>query len=79
MVFEDMQWADAGLLDFVEYLLEWSRGSPILMVTLARPELQSAAQAGGRESVASPRSISILCRRCDAQLLAGMAPGFRTS
>ena len=25
LVFEDMQWADASLLDFVEYLLDWSR------------------------------------------------------
>ena len=25
LVFEDMQWADASLLDFIEYLLEWSR------------------------------------------------------
>ena len=24
MLFEDMQWADASLLDFIEYLLEWS-------------------------------------------------------
>ena len=39
MLFEDMQWADASLLDFIEYLLEWSRNSPILVVTQARPEL----------------------------------------
>src|SRR5260370_17308089 len=39
MVFEDMQWADASLLDFIEYLLEWSRSSPIFVATLARPEL----------------------------------------
>ena len=39
LVFEDMQWADAALLDFVEYLLEWSRNHPIYVVTLARPEL----------------------------------------
>ena len=39
LVFEDLQWADSGLLDFIEYLLEWSRNSPILIVTLARPEL----------------------------------------
>jgi tetratricopeptide (TPR) repeat protein len=39
MVFEDMQWADSSLLDFIEYLLEWSRGFPIFVVTLARPEL----------------------------------------
>src|SRR5438270_11285472 len=25
LAFEDMQWADTSLLDFVEYLLEWSR------------------------------------------------------
>ena len=28
-----------GLLDFVEYLLEWSRSHPLYVVTLARPEL----------------------------------------
>ena len=39
LVFEDMQWADASLLDFVEYLLEWSRASPLFVFTLARPEL----------------------------------------
>jgi tetratricopeptide (TPR) repeat protein len=38
MVFEDMQWADSSLLDFIEYLLEWSRSSPIFVMTLARPE-----------------------------------------
>jgi class 3 adenylate cyclase/tetratricopeptide (TPR) repeat protein len=39
MVFEDLQWADTGLLDFIESLLEWSRNRPIFVVTLARPEL----------------------------------------
>jgi class 3 adenylate cyclase/tetratricopeptide (TPR) repeat protein len=39
MVFEDLQWADAGLLDFIESMLEWSRNHPILIVTLSRPEL----------------------------------------
>ena len=28
LVFEDLQWADAGLLDFIDHLLEWSRGLP---------------------------------------------------
>ena len=41
LVFEDLQWADPGLLDFVESLLRWSRESPILVVALARPELLS--------------------------------------
>jgi class 3 adenylate cyclase len=39
MVFEDMQWADVALLDFVEYLLEWSRAHPLFIVVLSRPEL----------------------------------------
>ena len=39
MVFEDLQWADPGLVDFVESILEWSRNHPIMVVTLARPEL----------------------------------------
>jgi len=38
MVFEDLQWADAGLIDFIESILEWSRNHPILVVTLSRPE-----------------------------------------
>ena len=28
LLFEDLQWADAGLLDFIEHLLEWSRRRP---------------------------------------------------
>jgi len=39
MVFEDMQWADKAMLDFIEYLLEWSRNHPLFIVTLARPDL----------------------------------------
>ena len=39
LLFEDLQWADPGLLDFIDHLLEWSRGVPILIMTLARPEL----------------------------------------
>ncbi|MDX6656794.1 MAG: hypothetical protein QOH62_1587, partial [Solirubrobacteraceae bacterium] len=39
LVFEDLQWADAGLLDFLEHLLEWSAEKPIFILTFARPEL----------------------------------------
>lgn len=39
LVFEDLQWADTGLMDFIEHLLESARGVPLLVVTLARPEL----------------------------------------
>jgi class 3 adenylate cyclase/tetratricopeptide (TPR) repeat protein len=39
LVFEDLQWADSGLLDFIDYLLDWAADSPIFMLTFARPEL----------------------------------------
>ena len=39
MVVEDLQWADAGLLDFLEHLLDWSADRQIFVLTLARPEL----------------------------------------
>ncbi len=39
LVFEDLQWADSGLIDFVESILEWSRTFPLLVITLSRPEL----------------------------------------
>ena len=39
LVFEDIHWADSALLDFIEYLIEWSRDVPLFVVTLARPEL----------------------------------------
>jgi class 3 adenylate cyclase len=39
LVLEDVHWAEPTLLDLVEYLVGWSRGAPILMLCLARPEL----------------------------------------
>jgi class 3 adenylate cyclase/tetratricopeptide (TPR) repeat protein len=39
LVFEDLHWADEGLLDFVDHLVDWARGVPLLVVCSARPEL----------------------------------------
>jgi class 3 adenylate cyclase/tetratricopeptide (TPR) repeat protein len=38
MVIEDLQWADAGLLDFLDHLLEWSGDHAIFLLVLSRPE-----------------------------------------
>jgi class 3 adenylate cyclase/predicted ATPase len=46
LVFEDMQWADAGLLAFIEQLIELSAGAPIFVLTLARPQLAAASESG---------------------------------
>ena len=39
LVFEDLHWADEALLDFVDYLVEWASGVPLLVLCTARPEL----------------------------------------
>jgi class 3 adenylate cyclase len=56
LVFEDLQWADAGLLDFIEHLGTWTRERPILVLTLARPELLDARPTWG----AAQRSFTAL-------------------
>ena len=37
--FEDLHWAQPTFLDLIEYVAGWSRGAPILLLCLARPEL----------------------------------------
>ncbi len=39
VVLEDLHWAEPTLLDFVEHMVGWSRGAPLLVLGLARPEL----------------------------------------
>src|SRR5205823_7972735 len=39
LVFEDLHWADDGLLDFVDHLADWATTVPLLIVGTARPEL----------------------------------------
>jgi class 3 adenylate cyclase len=46
-VLEDIHWADRGLLDLVELLAARLRDLPVLILTLARPELLDARPAWG--------------------------------
>ena len=56
LVFEDLQWADDGQIEFIDSLMEWSRQHPILIVTLARPELFERRPTWG----AGPRDFTAL-------------------
>jgi class 3 adenylate cyclase/predicted ATPase len=47
LVVEDAQYADAGLLDFLDYLIDWARDLPIYVLVLARPELGQARPGFG--------------------------------
>ena len=76
MVFEDLQWADDGLLDFIEELVTWSRGKSIYIITLARPELLDRRQSwgAGQRSFTS-LSLAPLADDDMRTLLAGLVPG----
>src|SRR3954468_9004101 len=39
LVFEDLHWADDGLLDFIDHVVDWSSGVPIFVLGTTRPEL----------------------------------------
>ncbi len=76
MVFEDLQWADEGLLDFIESMLEWSRTRPIFIVTLSRPELVDRRPnwgAGQRNFVAL--HLEPLSDEATGELVRAMLPG----
>src|SRR5215204_4114708 len=51
IAFEDIHWADDGLLDAIEHLAQWVR-APLMLVCLARDELldRRAGWGGGRRS-----------------------------
>ena len=76
MVFEDLHWSDPGLLDFIDHMLEWSRNVPILIVTLARPELLERRPdwgAGRRNFLAL--DLEPLSEAAMRELLDGFVPG----
>ena len=52
VAFEDIHWADEGMLDLIEHLARWLRG-PVLLVCMARDELldRRTDWAGGRRNV----------------------------
>jgi predicted ATPase/class 3 adenylate cyclase len=76
LVFEDMQWADAGLLDFIEYLLDWSHNLPLFVLVLARPEFadKRPSWGAGRRSFSS-LYLEPLSSQAMNDLLAGLVPG----
>jgi class 3 adenylate cyclase/tetratricopeptide (TPR) repeat protein len=76
LVFEDLQWADPGLLDFIDHLTEWARNVPLLVVTLARPELldRRPGWGAGKRNFASI-ALEPLSDAAMRELLAGLVPG----
>ena len=47
VVFDDIHWGEPTFLDLVEYLADWVRDAPLLLVCLARPELLDVRSGWG--------------------------------
>jgi class 3 adenylate cyclase/tetratricopeptide (TPR) repeat protein len=73
IVFEDLHWADEGLLDFVDHLVDWATGVPILVVATTRPELLARRPGwGGGKPNSATVSLSPLTEQETATLVHGL-------
>jgi tetratricopeptide (TPR) repeat protein len=73
LIFEDLHWADDGLLDFLDYLIDWTRDVPLLVLCTARPELLARRPDwGGGKLNAATISLAPLSDEDTARLLAGL-------
>jgi predicted ATPase/class 3 adenylate cyclase len=76
LIFEDMQWADQSLVDFVDYLMTWSKNHALFVIVLARPEFTEkhpswgAGRRGSTTLYLEPLSPDAM-----EALLAGLVPG----
>ncbi len=72
LVFEDLHWADDGLLDFIDALVERATGVPLFVLCTARPELlvRRPNWGGGKPNTLT-LSLSALSDEETARLIAG--------
>ena len=76
LLFEDLHWADSGLIAFIEHLLDWSRNLPIFVFSLARPELaERHAGFPGAARSATTLALDPLSAASMDELLSGLVPG----
>jgi class 3 adenylate cyclase/predicted ATPase len=75
LVVEDAQYADAGLLDFLEYLIDWVRDLPIYVLVFARPELGQARPGFGAGRNRSTLTLDPLDTASMDVLVEALVPG----
>jgi tetratricopeptide (TPR) repeat protein len=86
LIFEDLHWADSALLAFVDHLVDYATGVPILVLCTARPELyeQTPAWGGGKRN-ATTIALSPLTDDETARLVSALLtdlvlpPGIQTA
>ena len=59
LVFEDLHWADDALLDFVDPLVDWAVGVPLLIVVHRAARAPRSAARAGEAGSRTPSTISL--------------------
>jgi class 3 adenylate cyclase/tetratricopeptide (TPR) repeat protein len=73
LVFEDLHWADDGILAFVDHIAEWAAGVPMLVIGTARPELlDRRPEWGGGKLNAVTLALSPLGEADSARVIAAV-------
>jgi class 3 adenylate cyclase/tetratricopeptide (TPR) repeat protein len=76
LVFEDIHWAEEPLLELIEHLATWVREAPLLLVTLARPELIDIRPGwGGGRMRATAIELDPLRQSESEELIEALLPG----
>ena len=75
LLVEDAQHADAGLLDFLDYLVDWVRDLPIYVLVFARPELSQARPGFGAGRNRSMLTLDPLDSASMDALVDALVPG----
>ena len=76
LVFWDLQWADQGLLDFIEHLLTWARSSPIFVLAEARRELFELREGSASSHRSDFRTVGCMGHASQIALGIGVARRF---
>jgi len=75
LLVEDAQYADAGLLDFLDYLVDWTRDLPVYVLVLAWPELGQARPGFGTGRNRSTLTLDPLDAASMDQMVDALVPG----
>jgi class 3 adenylate cyclase len=75
LLVEDAQYADAGLLDFLDYLIDWTRDLPVYVLVFARPELGQVRPGFGTGRNRSTLTLDPLDPESMDKLVDALVPG----
>jgi class 3 adenylate cyclase/predicted ATPase len=79
LLVEDAQYADHGLLDFLDHLIDWVRDLPIYVLVFARPELHQGRPGFGAGRNRSTLTLDPLDTKSMDQLVDALVPSMPPS